>query len=148
MRKLIGSLILFYILSPALAQTSVHLIVPKLFQPKETNVAYKLGERVLTVKTFQYGNTRELVYINLHDDEITSVNGAKKLLERYGGFLIRIENYRTRNIKFKLEDKYYTFDPNRMFSRQGITQSLILHGRISDKAVDEVEKFATRILQL
>ncbi|HLG41382.1 MAG TPA: hypothetical protein VI461_17010, partial [Chitinophagaceae bacterium] len=65
-----------------------------------------------------------------------------------GGLLIRIENYRTRNIKFKLDKKYYTIDPNRMFSRKGIAQSLLLLGNTSPKAVDEVEKFANRILQL
>jgi hypothetical protein len=148
MRQFILSYILSIILFPVFAQASVHPVVPKLYAPRETTVSYKLGERVLQLKTFQYGNTKDLVYINLHDDEITSVNGAKKLLERYGGLLIKIENYRTRNIKFKLEDQYYTFDPNRMFSRQGIVQSLILHGRISDKAVDEVGKFANRVLQL
>jgi hypothetical protein len=148
MRQFILSYILSIILFPVFAQASVHPAVPKLYLPKETTLSYKIGERVLQLKTFQYGNNKELVYINLHDDEITSVNGAKKLLERYGGVLIKIENYRTRNIKFKLEDKFYTFDPNRMFSRQGIIQSLILHGRTSDKAVDEVEKFANRVLQL
>ncbi|MDP4263361.1 MAG: hypothetical protein Q8941_12615 [Bacteroidota bacterium] len=148
MQRLVLSSILSFILLPVIAQTSVHTIITRPFLPKETTISYKLGERVLQLKTFQYGNTKDLVYINLHDDEMTSVNGAKKLLEKYGGFLIKIENYRVRNIKFKLEDKNYAFDPNRMFSRQGIIQSLILHGRISDKAVEEVEKFANRVLQL
>jgi hypothetical protein len=84
----------------------------------------------------------------LHDDEITSINGARKILEKKGGYLIRIENYKTRNLKFKLEGKYYTIDPNRMFSRVGIAQSLIVFGRTSPKAIDEIEKFATRILKL
>jgi hypothetical protein len=89
-----------------------------------------------------------MVYVNLHDDEITAVNGARKVLEKRGGMLIKIENYRTRNIKFKLEGKYYTIDPNRMFSRVGIAKSLMVFGRTSPKAIDEIEKFANRILQL
>ena len=118
------------------------------FTPRESTISYKLGERVIQIKTYQYGNVRNMVYVNLHDDEITAINGAKKILERKGGVLIRIENYRTRNIKFRLDGKYYTIDPNRMFSRKGIAQSLLLLGKTSPKAIDEIEKFATRVLQL
>jgi hypothetical protein len=119
-----------------------------LFLPRESAVSYKLGERIIQIKTFQYGTVKDIVYINLHDDEMTAINGAKKLLEKKGGILIKIENYRTRNIRFKLDGKYYTIDPNRMFSRKGIEQSLLLLGNTSPKAIDEVEKFANRILQL
>jgi len=97
---------------------------------------------------YQYGNSREKVYINLHDDEVTAVNGAKKLLERKGGYLIRIENYKTRNLRFKLDGKYYTVDPNRMFSREGITRSLIIFGTTSPQAIDAIERFANHILEL
>ena len=83
-----------------------------------------------------------------HDDEVTAVNGARKVLEQTGGFLIKIENYRTRNIKFRLDGIQYTIDPNRMFSRIGIERSLIIFGNTSPRAIDEVEKFATHILQL
>jgi hypothetical protein len=69
-------------------------------------------------------------------------------LERKGGTLIRIDNYRTRNIRFKLEGKYYTIDPNRMFSRKGIAQSLLLLGHTSPRAIDEIEKFANFMLSL
>jgi hypothetical protein len=117
------------------------------FLPRESSVSYKLGERVIQIKTFQYGNVKDMIYVNLHDDEITAVNGAKKLLEKKGGLLIKIENYHTRNIKFKLDGKYYTIDPNRMFSRKGITQSLLLLGNTSPKAIDEIEKFANFVLK-
>jgi hypothetical protein len=141
-------IILLFTLISATAQTSVHLSSPKLFQLKESSVYYKLGERVIQIKIFQYGDAKDKVYINLHDDEITAINGAKKTLERKGGYLIKIENYRTRNIRFKLEGKYYTIDPNRMFSRIGIERSLIIFGNTSPKAINEIEKFANRILQL
>lgn len=148
MHKLSFLLILSIIRLTAPAQTSVRPTMPRNLLPKETTVYYKLGERVIQIKTFQYGDAKNMVYVNLHDDEITAVNGARKVLEKRGGMLIKIENYRTRNIKFKLEGKYYTIDPNRMFSRVGIAKSLIVFGRTSPKAIDEIEKFANRILQL
>ncbi len=140
--------ILSFILTTASAQTSVGLPAFKPFQPKENTLRYKLGERVIQVKTFQYGDAKDVVYVNLHDDEMTAINGTKKLLEKKGGLLIKIENYRTRNIKFKLDGKYYTIDPNRMFSRAGIARSLLIFGRTNPKAIDEIEKFANYILQL
>ena len=73
-------------------QTSVHLSTPKLFSPKENSVYHKLGERLIQIKTYQYGDAKDKVYINLHDDEMTAMNGARKLLEKKGGYLIRIEN--------------------------------------------------------
>src|SRR5204863_7778372 len=148
MQKLSLLAILSFIHFAIAAQTSVQLATPRVYLPKEYSVYYKLGERVFQIKLIQYGNSRDRVYINLHDDEITAVNGAKKLLERKGGYLIKIENYKTRNIRFKLDGKYYTIDPNRMFSRAGIARSLIIFGTTSPKAIDEIEKFATRVLQL
>ena len=118
------------------------------FVPRINSVYHKLGDRIIQIKTYQYGDSKDMVFINLHDDEVTAVNGARKVLEHTGGFLIKIENYRTRNIKFKLDGIQYTIDPNRMFSRIGIEKSLIIFGNTSPRAIDEVEKFATRLLQL
>jgi hypothetical protein len=118
------------------------------FVPDITTISHKLGDRTIQVKTYQYGNSKDIVYINLHDDEVTSVNAAKRLLQIESGVLIRIDNFKTRNVKFKLKGKYYTFDPNRMFSRVGIIQTLTMFGHVSMEAVDEVDKFAKRILDL
>src|ERR1700748_911973 len=116
MRKFNISLFSLILAFPAFSQNSVRNFVfpPTAFAPKENTISYKLGDRLLQLRTSQYGASKNLVYINVHDDEVTSVNGAKKILEKFGGLLIRIENYRTRNIRFKLNGQYYTFDPNRM----------------------------------
>jgi hypothetical protein len=148
MRKTVLSLVLLFILQSVIAQTSVRTVSFRPFSPAINTLSYKLGDRTLQVKTFQYGSVKDMVYVNLHDDETTAVNGARRLLEKSGGYMIKIENNNTRNIKFRLDGQYYTIDPNRMFSRVGITQSLILFGRVSAKAIDEVEKFANNILKL
>src|SRR5689334_15983325 len=110
MQKLFWLVILSILTRPLAAQTTARVSVPRLYQARESSLYFKLGDRVVQVKTFQYGNSKDKVYINLHDDEMTAINGAKKLLEKKGGYLIKIENYRTRNIRFKLDGKYYTID--------------------------------------
>ena len=59
-----------------------------------------------------------------------------------------MENEQKRNIRFRLQEFYYSVDPNRIFTRDGITKSLTELGRISDKAINEVEKLGQRIIQL
>lgn len=135
---------------PATAQpdtTGLSFNKPTGFIPVEKTVFYKLGDRTIPIKILQYGDVRDIVYINVHDSEPTSVEAAKLILEKTGGTLIRIENRAQRNIRFKLQNLTYMFDPNRIFSRAGISQTLKYTGRISNPAIDEIEKFGDRLLQ-
>jgi len=124
-------------------------------QPTEPNITitektifYNLAGNIVPIKIQQYGEKNDIVFINLHDDEITSVDAAKRVLEEYGGLLIEVENNAKRNIRFKLGRYFYKIDPNRIFSQAGIKKSLEQLGRISPKAIDEVEKLGKRIIQL
>lgn len=148
MQKASLPVIFLFVIQVALAQTSMRKVIVQPNSPVINSIFHKLGDRTIQIKTFQFGTSKDIVYINVHDDEITSVNAAKRLLEIESGLLIKVENYKTRNIKFRLAGRYYTFDPNRIFSRAGIIQTLTMFGNISEKAIIEVEKFANRILQL
>jgi len=114
----------------------------------EKTIFYDLAGNIVPLKIQEYGERKDLVFINLHDDEITSVDAAKRILEEHGGILIKIENNAQRNIRFKLGRYFYKVDPNTIFSEVGIKRSLGQFGRISDRAVDEVEKLGQRITQL
>jgi hypothetical protein len=116
--------------------------------PRTTTIRYKIGSQTILLSIYKYGNNADPVYINMHDDEKTSLVAAQKLLGRKGGMLIKIENNSKRNIAFKFEGHTYTFDPNRMFSRVGIHQTLMNHGRSNEKVITEIEKFGKRFLQL
>lgn len=142
--------IFFLLLYPALvpAQTRTKALPAKEFTAQVATRLYKLGDGYLTVKVFQYGDARDLFFINLHDDEITAVSGAKRVLEQNGGTLVKIENKRERNIRFKLNGTTYTFDPNRIFSRPGIVATLNMFGRSSKEAIDELERFGKQFLKL
>jgi hypothetical protein len=109
---------------------------------------HKLGNDRIPIKVFQYGKKKDIVFINLHSDESTSVAAAEKILKERGGLLIKVENKNKRNIRFRLHKKYYTFDPNRIFSRVGIEKTLSRFKNIDPVAIAETEKFAKRILSL
>lgn len=118
------------------------------FIPLEKTIFYTLGDKTIPLKVLQYGPANDFACINIHDNEFTSVQAAKSVLELKGGTLIKIENNAQRIIRFRLRGVQYSFDPNRVFSRTGIEQTLKENGRISPLAVDEVEKFGQRLLQL
>ena len=114
----------------------------------EKTIFYDLAGNVIPIRIQQYGTRKDVVLINLHDNEATSVNAAKRILQEKGGILIEIENNAERNIRFRLAQTPYLVDPNRIFSREGIKRSLDELGRTSSKAIDEVEKLGQRIIQL
>jgi hypothetical protein len=118
------------------------------FLPSEKTIFYRLGDRDIGIKLIQYGEATDILCINLHANEVTSVRAAQAVLGERGGTLVRIENNEQRLIRFRLKGILYAFDPNRVFSREGIGQTLRDNGRISPDAIGEVEKFATRLLQL
>jgi hypothetical protein len=102
----------------------------------------------VTEKTIFYKLANNTIIINLHDDEITSVDATKRILEEQGGMLIELENKAQRNIRFRLGQYFYKVDPNRIFSKEGIKRSLTELGRTSAKAIDEAAKLGERIIDL
>ncbi|MBM3416721.1 MAG: hypothetical protein FJY20_09815 [Bacteroidetes bacterium] len=118
------------------------------FIPMEKTIYYKLGDRTIPLKLIQYGPVSDIFCFNMHDNETTSVNAARSVLELRGGTLLKIENNEQRLVKFRLRGVFYAFDPNRIFSKTGIEQTLEENGKVSPEAVVEVEKFALRLLQL
>jgi len=129
-------------------QQSIEFTQPANPAITEKTIFYNLAGTTVPIKITQYGEKTDVVFINLHDDEITSVDAAKRVLEEYGGLLIEVENNAQRNIRFKLGSYFFKVDPNTIFSEEGIKKSLEQLGRTSVKAVDEVEKLGQRIIQL
>jgi hypothetical protein len=85
--------------------------------------------------------------VHLHDDEMTAKNATHRFLEHQGGTLVSIPNNGERLIRFPFKGKLYTFDPNRMFTRKGIIESLQIFQPYNAQAVPEVERFANSFLQ-
>lgn len=115
--------------------------------PVTKTLFYKLANRSIPVSVTSYGNDQSVVYINLHDDESSSVNAARSLLQKHGGLLIKIMNNGERLIRMKLNGETFTFDPNRMFSKEGIAISLGKFGNSSSKAVELIRPFGEFILE-
>jgi hypothetical protein len=106
-----------------------------------------LGDTSFTIQITIYDSSSKLVFVHLHDDEQTAKSATHSFLEQQGGTLISIPNNGARLITFPFKGKSYTFDPNRMFTRRGIIESLQIFQPFNAKAVPEVERFANSLLQ-
>lgn len=147
MRKFVLPIVLFGLCMLVFA-TQKSKIFDGRYTPSLKIIYYKLGNIQVPLKVQEYGKKSKNVFISLHDDEYTSVEATKRLLEKTGGLLIEIENNEKRNIRFRLGNQYYSIDPNRMFSDAGISKSLTENGRNTRLASNEVRKFAERLLEL
>jgi hypothetical protein len=142
------SFLAFAVLTNAQPHTKELPADPVKFVAAEKTIFYKLGDRIMPIRVLQYGDRKNIVCINLHDNENTSVEAAQSVLELKGGTLIKIENNNQRVIHFKWRGITYGFDPNGIFSRAGIEKTLKENSQASPAAIEEIEKFAQRILQL
>ena len=113
---------------------------------QKKNYSYHLGDSLVKLVTLQYGKRSDIVMLNLHDDEATSVQAAQTVLEETGGLLIRINNDSNRLLNFSINGKLYRFDPNRMFSIAGIKASLEKHSQVNNIAINAIRGFATFVL--
>ena len=114
--------------------------------PTEKKYSYHLGDSLIKLVVLQYGKRSDIVMLNLHDDETTSVEAAKLVLEETGGILIKIDNSNNRLLEFTSNGKLYRFDPNRMFSMVGIKASLGKHSQVNNAAASSIRGFARFVL--
>lgn len=113
------------------------------FAGREKAVSNALGDKKITVKIIRFGTNARTVLINLHHNENTSLEAARKVLGKKGGVLINIENDNERFIDFPQNGRVFRFDPNRIFTDAGIKQDLEMQNDHSTaNAVKAVRKFA------
>ena len=103
--------------------------------------AWQLGETTVRAVVHQRHRSRP-TFLNVHDDEDTSVTAGLANLAEFGGRIIELVHTGERLISFHLAGHFYQFDPNRIFSEAGITATLERHSRYSPEAHETIRAFA------
>lgn len=114
---------------------------------QETRTTLYVGSEPVDVVLFA-SEEPGLTYINLHDNEQTSVDAALEVLQLSGGRVFELQHRGERNITFTLDGIVYVFDPNRMFSDIGAQVSLLRLSQYSADAQAAVRAFAEDVLAL
>lgn len=115
----------------------------------EDRTTLHVGDRPVDVVVHQ-AEAAGLTFINVHDNEDTSVEAAREVLRQAGGRIVELQHTSERNITFGLpgEDSLYVFDPNRMFTDAGIRKTLEDLSRYTVPAHEAVRAFADSVLAL
>lgn len=109
---------------------------------------YKIGNAILNVHvTIYYPQNALVTFINLHDDENTSVKAGEDFLSKYGGLLLQLQHGGKRNFNFMIGDETYSFDPNRIFTNKGLKATLLKQSAYKHNAAIEVKKFAESLVK-
>lgn len=92
-----------------------------------------------------YGR-EHVVFVNVHQDEETSVEAATLAIEHFGGYFYHLGSMDGgRNISFGLEDGLYVFDPNRIFTDLGRKKTIEELSRAYDWEADLEVSMLARI---
>ena len=116
-------------------------------QDSVTIKKYDIGDNALTFhRAIYYPHTEAVSFINLHDDENTSVEAGLDFLSRYGGTLLQLQHGGQRFFRFMLNGQSFAFDPNRIFTPAGVRATLQKQGLYREDAANEIKKVADSLL--
>jgi hypothetical protein len=112
--------------------------------PSES-IPLKVGDRVVRALVYK-GQPSKMLLFNMHDDENTAVEAARTFVKINGGTLVELTHTGERLISFDLNEKSYKIDPNRIFTPDGISKTLVQYGGTSPEAEAEVARFAQELV--
>lgn len=123
------------------------LLISGCATPKRTaSIPFQIGTTTVHAHVFQSKHPGP-TYLNVHDDENTSVRAGKKILAQTGGRLIELRHSGKRFVAFKLDGQTYRFDPNRIFSPVGVRATLERTRNHSEAAQQAIEAFTTKLIE-
>ena len=101
----------------------VSVIVCGCARTQEAGRLFILGDTTIELKVYRSEKPGPLYY-NMHDDENTSLEAAKKVMEENGGVLYELAHSGNRNIEFLVDSTRYEIDPNRIYTEAGVWREL------------------------
>lgn len=103
-----------------------------------------LGNTKVIIQKEDYGPGK--VFVHVHASETTALEAARKVARAQGGQVITLIHKKERDITFKYHGKTYSFDPNRIYTPNGIRKTLKSHGCYDLKAKKIVSVFAAQVM--
>jgi hypothetical protein len=116
--------------------------------PQIKQHVYKLGTKELAITETNYQISPPVQFLQLHHNESTAEEVTKKISHEMGINFLQIMNGEKRLVDFTLQGKKYRFDPNRMFSTEGIVASLKIHSQYSEAGFQTIASFRDFLLLL
>ncbi len=96
--------------------------------------------------TIYYPHPTSVIFINLHDNENTSVDAGLDFLSKSGGTLLQLQHRGSRNFTFVINEQLFSVDPNRIFTNPGLKATLEKQTAYREDAFKQVRNIADSIL--
>lgn len=109
-----------------------------------TSETFRIGDRLVGLSI--YKRKGSITLINVHDNENTSVQAAKIVIDSLGGTLMQLRHTGERNIQFNHQGRAYQFDPNRIFTDKGAKETISNLGAYSEEVFQIVRRFANALV--
>ena len=106
----------------------------------------KVGDTAVIIQ--QQTNGLGKAFVHLHQNETTALEAAHAVVNAEGGSVLTLVHAGGRNIVFHLNNEPYEFDPNRIFTDEGIQKTLAQFGECTPEAIIEVKRLADKIKTL
>jgi len=104
-----------------------------------------VGDSLLRLTVYRNGASNPL-FIRLHGDEKEAQQVGCWWVEHFGGLFVDVD-HETRTAEFNYHDTVISFDPNRIFSKEGIKATLEDYQSSSSlEIIKEIEKYSRAIL--
>ena len=121
---------------------------------QENYLDYFIGDSRITV-TFHYKEGMKILMMQPHSEEETAWDAALQVLGESGGLLAHIskvdgEDHTDRNVTVTVNGKKVHFNPNRMFTDEGLRKNLAkqnLDAETYERAFSDIRKFCTNVLE-
>lgn len=146
MSPLLSVCVLVVLLSTVSVSASLSSIQDFSLYVGDTNI--QLTKETFPIPTRCSGCDLNLAFLNLHENENTSVVAVRSYLLFNGGSLVKFANGHSRLVEFEMSSTHYAIDPNRMFTPEGIQSSLTTYSSYTPEAAAEVTKLADYLLDI
>lgn len=103
---------------------------------------FQIGDTTIQVNIS--GSPGRFTYVHVHENESTALKAAQIVQKHRGGKLIHLAHGGGRMVNFSLKGQSYSFDPNRIFTPNGLQKTLAMNSvhRVTPEVTQEVKKLA------
>lgn len=107
-----------------------------------------MGDSTVIIRQYKSTVHRNILFLNVHEDEQTSIEAVRAFAGDSSLNFFYLEHQGTRRIEFSHRKKFFSIDPNRIYTSKGRKNTLKDGGKYSWRAGRTTKRLAQEILDL
>lgn len=108
----------------------------------------KLGKTQIELRQFFNAKTNKILFLNVHQDEQTSIDAIQTFAKDIPLNFAYLHHQSTRLIKYQIGSRFFTVDPNRIYTKKGRLNTIESNHKTTLKSRIVAKKLAKHIIHL